>query len=53
MVSNFVMFSIQLPIPTGLMICIPMVGFIYIFIECCTATFLHNHSWLNWLDEDD
>ena len=23
------------------------------FIECFTATFLHTHSWLNWVDEDD
>ena len=23
------------------------------FIECFTTTFLHTHSWLNWVDEDD
>ena len=23
------------------------------FIECFTTTFLHAHSWLNWVDEDD
>ena len=23
------------------------------FIECFTATFLHTHSWLKWVDEDD
>ena len=23
------------------------------FIECFTITFLHTHSWLNWVDEDD
>ena len=22
-------------------------------IECFTTTFLHTHSWLNWVDEDD
>ena len=21
-------------------------------IECFTTTFLHTHSWLNWVDED-
>ena len=26
---------------------------IYEFIECFTTTFLHTHSWLNWVDEDD
>ena len=26
---------------------------IYDFIECFTTTFLHTHSWLNWVDEDD
>ena len=28
-------------------------GKIYDFIECFTTTFLHAHSWLNWVDEDD
>ena len=30
-------------------------SFIYFdFIECFfTTTFLHTHSWLNWVDEDD
>ena len=23
------------------------------FIECFTTTFLHTHSWLTWVDEDD
>ena len=23
------------------------------FIECYMTTFLHTHSWLNWVDEDD
>ena len=23
------------------------------FIECFTTTFLHTHSWLNWVNEDD
>ena len=23
------------------------------FIECSTTTFLHTHTWLNWVDEDD
>ena len=23
------------------------------FIECFRTTFLHTHSWLNWVDEDD
>ena len=23
------------------------------FIECFTTTFLHTHSWLNWVDEDE
>ena len=23
------------------------------FIECFMTTFLHTHSWLNWVDEDD
>ena len=23
------------------------------FIECFTTTFMHTHSWLNWVDEDD
>ena len=23
------------------------------FIECLTTTFLHAHSWINWVDEDD
>ena len=28
--------------------------YLYIlFIECFTTTFLHTHSWLNWVDEDD
>ena len=22
-------------------------------IECFMTTFLHTHSWLNWVDEDD
>ena len=22
-------------------------------IECFTTTFLHTHSWLNWVNEDD
>ena len=22
-------------------------------IECFTTTFLHTHSWINWVDEDD
>ena len=22
-------------------------------IECFTTTFLHSHSWLNWVDEDE
>ena len=26
---------------------------IFDFIECFTTTFLHAHSWLNWVDEDD
>ena len=26
---------------------------IFDFIECFTTTFLHTHSWLNWVDEDD
>ena len=25
----------------------------FYFIECFTTTFLHTHSWLNWVDEDD
>ena len=25
----------------------------FLFIECFTTTFLHTHSWLNWVDEDD
>ena len=25
----------------------------YDFIECFTTTFLHTHSWLNWVDQDD
>ena len=25
----------------------------YDFIECFTTTFLHAHSWLNWVDEDE
>ena len=24
-----------------------------VFIECFTTTFLHTHSWLNWVNEDD
>ena len=24
-----------------------------LFIECFTTTFLHTHSWLNWVDADD
>ena len=24
-----------------------------LFIECFMSTFLHTHSWLNWVDEDD
>ena len=27
--------------------------FVYDVIECFTTTFLHTHSWLNWVDEDD
>ena len=23
-----------------------------LFIECCTTTFLHTHSWLNWVKEN-
>ena len=34
-----------------------MLSYIYVkpvfFIECFTTTFLHTHSWLNWVDEDD
>ena len=26
---------------------------IYFCIECFTTTFLHTHSWLNWVDEND
>ena len=26
---------------------------IFDFIECFTTAFLHTHSWLNWVDEDD
>ena len=26
---------------------------LFYFIECFTTTFLHAHSWLNWVDEDD
>ena len=29
------------------------VGDLAIFIKCSTTTFLHTHSWLNWVDEDD
>ena len=29
------------------------VEFDFDFIECFTTTFLHAHSWLNWVDEDD
>ena len=27
--------------------------YLFYFIECFTTTFLHTHSWLNWVDEDD
>ena len=31
-----------------------LVALIFDFIECFTTTFLRaNHSWLNWVDEDD
>ena len=35
--------------------CLIVVTFwnIFGFIECITTTFLHTHSWLNWVDEDD
>ena len=25
----------------------------FFFIECFMTTFLHTHSWINWVDEDD
>ena len=28
-------------------------GFYFDFIECFMTTFLHTHSWLNWVDDDD
>ena len=28
-------------------------GFDFDFIECFMSTFLHAHSWLKWVDEDD
>ena len=36
----------------GVMICFWCRDWIW-FIECFTTTFLHTHSWLNWVDEDD
>ena len=29
------------------------IWFDFDFIECFTTTFLHAHSWLNWVDDDD
>ena len=30
-----------------------ILSLILICIECFTTTFLHTHSWLNWVDEND
>ena len=38
----------------GNLYCTLEIGFDFLdFIECFTTTFLHAHSWLNWVDEDD
>ena len=39
--------------PEGCLCHLNFLVIVFDFIECFTTIFLHAHSWLNWVDEDD
>ena len=61
-ISNFLYIEVFTQVPwtsiyPSLTVCVKCaflaIRFLFDFIECFTTTFLHAHSWLNWVDEDD